>query len=122
VEMSVTGAIKGLFSSGEIIKTATKAADALHYSKEEQGDHQIKKIDAMTAYMSASLPSAISRRIIVAVIVPYWVLIGCLWIGLVLSESAHAPQVFTFLKDIVNPPFMLITGFYFFKHLIGARK
>ena len=68
--------LKTLFSSGEIVKTAGKVADGLHYSSEEKGNLIKSMYDQFT-------PRSISRRLI-AVMITSVFLIFCLT-GLVFS-------------------------------------
>ena len=111
-----------LFSSPKILSGVGNAADALHYSKEEAGDLNIEYVKAKAALISASSPSAITRRLVAWVITIYWCLCSLISVALLLLESDKAMLMINFQSDNVNVPFMLVIGFYFSTTVIKNFK
>ena len=99
--------------------------DALFYTDEEKANAMQKafalKIDFAkhTAFMS------ISRRVIVCMVTALWGIMVILLVAFGLmfgKDSSSFNLLFEVMKDIVNPPFMIIVAFYFMSQLASKAR
>ena len=108
-----------------VVEGAVSGIDAMFFTNEEKSVANQKILDWKLAYAKATAGMSISRRIIVVAVCAVWVLLVLLLIGVVILKGADSimfDDLFKVLKDVVNPPFMIIVGFYFLAHVVGKSK
>lgn len=100
----------------KIIGMAGEGADALHYSKEEEGAFKLSMLKAMG-------PQSVARRFLAFGISIVWGYLVLLAVHLYLiGYEDKAKFVFDVLKDIVTWPFLTAWGFYFLANVVRANK
>ena len=120
--MSMFGWLTGE-NVGSIITGAKKGLDKAFYTDEEKADADKGLLDWTLQYLKATMPQALTRRIIAVVVVALWAL---LVIVMVISgyfnraEDSFAVFVFEILKELVTQPFSIILGFYFLTQTVRA--
>jgi len=121
------GFFSSLLISEEIIKTASSGiydgVDKAFYTKEEQTEDDIKRLDAYLKYIDSSKPQNLARRWISLVVTIVWaitVLVGFI-VGLIFADDKTA-FILDFIPIMVVPPFVTIIGFYFGKQLLGLMN
>ena len=90
--------------------------DKIFYTDEEKADARAKAQVIYQKLWLAAVPSAVNRRVVAAGITVMWGL--CIVIALAayaFGYSEYADYALTMLQDVVNPPFMIVVGFYFLK-------
>ena len=109
-----------LFSSPKSIEKAVDGVyngiDKAFYTDEEKAEYRAKAQGIYQKMWLAAVPSAVNRRIVAAAITAMWML--CIMIALAANAwgaSEYADYALTMLQDVVNPPFMIVVGFYFLK-------
>ena len=107
-------AIKSIFSTPKVVGAAIAGIDKSMWTAEERSDFFLRWIEA-------SAPQNLARRIIAFLVTGMWVL-ACVVILIQLTMEVDATAEMAFMKDTVNPPFMIIIGFYFLAHVIRANK
>jgi hypothetical protein len=108
--------LNALFSSEKIIDNASRAVDALVFTGEE-------KVTFLLKAMQATLPMAISRRILAFGITAVWAVLVLLWAFLIcIGLKDKADLIYQGIKDMVVNPFNIIVGFYFLKSITDAMK
>ena len=117
--MGIFSAAKALLTSDGVIEKGAKALDALHLSKEESAELDVKYIEAKAKLLESSTASALTRRILAVVISGYWLFANLLWLFLwcyLLFTEGDLDSLAALeehKRDIVNPAFMLTVSFYF---------
>lgn len=124
--MSLFGWITGNSKSAEkAVDGVVDGIDAMFFTEEEKSQANMKALELKIEFARATAGMSISRRIIVIVVSAMWVL-ACvllmalgLWMG---KEAAQVKWMLELLKDVVNPPFMIIVGFYFLTQVVGNAR
>ncbi len=122
--MSIFG---DLFSSKTIIETAAKGAyngiDMSVFTEEEKAKAQQKLLDWMLEYNKATAPQNLSRRYIAIIVTALWSVMVATYVILgIIGFDQQAKFIYSALNDIVNPPFMIVAGFYFLAHVVGKSR
>lgn len=98
-----------LFSSEKIVDNATTAIDKAVFTEQEKTTFLVKA-------MEATLPMAISRRILSFAVSFVWGFLVMLWAVLVCFDlEERADRIAEGIGDFVATPFSIIVGFYFLK-------
>ena len=116
-----------LFSNPKFIEktvdSAVSGVDKLFYTDEEKADARAKSLALYERLWLAAVPSAVNRRIVAAAITAAWLL--CILVALAANMfgfSEFADYALLMLQDVVNPPFMIVVGFYFLKSVAEAAR
>lgn len=120
--MSAWGWLTGK-NAGKIIDGAKQGLDKAWYTEEEKADADKGFLEFTLAYMKATLPQALTRRIIAVVVVGVWaVLVLTIVVSGYFSRTEGSFAMFTFnvLKELVMNPFNIVLGFYFLTQTIRA--
>ena len=120
--MGIKTAIKGLFSSTDIIDKGAKGLDALHYSKEESAADNIEMMKAKATLFASSTASAITRRLLAFSVGLYWLLCQMVSLVCLFVSDAHYKLLSNHIDDSVNQPFIIVIMFYFGTAAIGKLK
>ena len=125
--MSILGWMTGGSKTAEkVVDGVSSGLDMMFYTDEEKSIASQKVLDWKLDYAKASANQSISRRVITCVISALWALIIVVAVvyGLLAGKDAEGTKyLLQILKDVVNPPFMIVVGFYFLAHVVGnARK
>lgn len=107
-------AIKSIFATPKVIDAAIAGIDKSKWTDEERSDFFL-------TWITASAPQNLARRIIAFLVTGMWV-IACVVILIQLALEMDVSEEMAFMQDTVNPPFMIIIGFYFLAHVIRANK
>jgi hypothetical protein len=104
------------------VDAAVSAGDKLFYTDEEKAESSQLYREWYLKYLQATQPQNIARRMIAIAITALWVYLVLLaTIAEALSYQDFAAYVFKVLETVVNPPLMIIIGFYFLKHIVSSR-
>ena len=115
------GAIFGSAKNTEtIINGAVAGLDKLVFTKEEKAEANIKLGEWYLKYLEATQPQNLARRFIAIIVVALWAVIVLVGIASNYFHAGFSEYVFNTLSSVVNPPFMIIIGFYFAVHAIRA--
>lgn len=104
---------------------AVSLLDNAFYTEQEKGQVAMKMLEFRIDFAKATQHMSISRRIITIVVTAMWALVVLmlLILGIVFGKDAAAVKfVFETMKDIVNPPFMIIVGFYFLSQVVSKAR
>ena len=119
--------LTGQSSTAEkVVDGAISGIDAMFYTDEEKAQANQKILEWKLQYASATQGMSISRRVITFSLSFAWLLLVfvLITVGLIFGkEAAQVEFLLDIMKDIVNPPFMIVVGFYFLAHVVNnARK
>ena len=120
--MSMFGWLTGS-NAESLIEGAKKGLDKAFYTDEEKADADKGLLDWTLNYLKATMPQAVTRRIITVCVTGLWVL---LIIVIVVAgyfdrgEGSFSGFVFEVLKQLVTQPFSIILGFYFLTQTVRA--
>ena len=124
--MGLLSGIKALFSPktiAETAKSAVRGLDSIVYTEQEKAE---KTQAAQTLYAElwkAAVPSAISRRVIAAIMVSVWaILVLTAMVLIVLGYDPRATKVIDLLMNVVKDPVSVIVGFYFLKDIVKTYR
>ena len=110
----------------KVVDGAISGIDAMFYTNEEKAQANLKILEWKLSYAKATQGMSISRRIITFAVTAAWLLLVFILIGIGLTlgkDSVSVQFLYDVMADVVNPPFMIIVGFYFLAHVVGnARK
>ena len=110
----------------KVVDGVSSGLDVMFYTDEEKSQANQKILDWKLAYAKATAAMSISRRIIVCGVCFVWIVLVLLLIivaSFAGNDSQMFKDLFDIMKDVVNPPFMIIVAFYFLAHVVGnARK
>ena len=107
-------AIKSVFATPKVVDAAFKGLDAAVFTAEEKSEFFLK-------WLQASAPQNLARRIIAFMVVLPWTLMVLTIFSMTAFEVDTAAER-EFMTDTVNPPFMIIIGFYFLAHVIRSAN
>jgi len=115
-----------LFGNSTASNAAVDTIDAMVFTDEEKSKAGIKILDFKIEYARVTQNQSIARRVIAFIVSALW---GVLVLVAVVagffndSDSSFSLFVFDVLDNVVNPPFMIVIGFYFAAHVVkGLRK
>ena len=104
---------------------AVSLLDNAFYTEEERGQVALKMLEFRIDFAKATQHMSISRRIITIVVTAMWALVVLILLALGIAfgkDAASVKFVFETMKDIVNPPFMIIVGFYFLSQVVSKAR
>lgn len=107
------------------VEGVTSLLDNAFYTEQEKGQVALKMLDFRIQFAQATQHMSISRRVITFAVTAVWVLTVLLLmaIGIMLGKEAASVQfLFETFVDIVNPPFMIIVGFYFLSQVVSKAR
>lgn len=107
------------------VEGVSSLLDNAFYTDQEKGEVRLKMVDFHIRFAEATQHMSISRRIITIVVTAMWALVVLilLILGIVFGKDAASVKfVFDTMKDIVNPPFMIIVGFYFLSQVVSKAR
>lgn len=99
--------------------------DNAFFTEQERSAAALRVMEFRLEFAKATQHMSISRRIIVVVVTGMWALVVLvlMMLGIWLGKNADSVKfVFETLKDIVNPPFMIIVGFYFLSQVVSKAR
>lgn len=99
------GFIKGLLSSGEIVKGGMKAMDMLVLTAEEKIQYNLK-------YLAATMPMNRARRFIAISITSMWLLHSAVALILFLIGSPNFADFMQHMLTNITVPFGIVVTFY----------
>jgi len=120
--MNIFGWLTGS-NAESIIDGAKKGLDAAFYTDEEKANADKGLLEWTLKYLQATMPQALTRRIIATLVAGLWVL---LILVIVVSgyfdnsEGSYSAFVFRVLKELVTQPFSIIVGFYFLTQTVRS--
>lgn len=98
---------------------AMSAVDALVYTDEEKAVAGQKILDFKIEYAKATQGQSVARRVIAVVITAMWACLNLLSVGLELGGlTEKSGFIASLLENDINPPFMIVIGFYFLAHVV----
>ena len=104
--------LKAMFSTPmdatSVVSTVSSGIDKSWFTKQEAAGWFL-------SYLDATLPMNLSRRVIAISVTFIWAISALVLLALTGFRIESATAVKEFIGDIVNPVFMLVTGFYFVK-------
>lgn len=112
----------GSNSADKVIDSATSGIDKIFYTDEEKADARKEGFKLWIEYQKATAPQNVSRRLIAVMVTALWVFSVLLYIGLQLFFPDMATPIFQTISSVINPPFMLVIGFYFAKRIVEGFK
>ncbi len=123
----VSALFKGLTESKESVDLVAKGlyegVDAVIFTDEEKSVANQKILDFEIKRHEATSNQNMARRLIAVEVTRVWVLLIVLAVGLTMfGLTDHAEYVLKMLMVVVTPPFTVITGFYFYKHVAAMLK
>jgi cation transport ATPase len=107
---------------GEVATSAVKGLDSIVYTEQEKAEKTQVAQELYSKLWMAATPSALSRRIIAAVVVFVWAFLVILIALLYGLSREWALFVFDLLKDVVLQPVNIILGFYFLKQIVSEYR
>ena len=120
--MSAWGWLTG-GNAESIIDGAKKGLDKAFYTDEEKADADKGLLDWTLTYLKATMPQAVTRRIIAIGVVVIWALLILI---LVIAgyfdrgDGSYSMFVFDVFREVVLQPFNIILGFYFLTQTVRA--
>lgn len=124
--MGLWSGIKSLFSPKTIAETArsaVKGLDDIVYTEQEKAEKTQQAQSLYAELWKAAVPSAISRRVIAAVMVGVWaVLVLTAMLLIAAGADAKAEKVIELLVTVVKDPVSIIVGFYFLKDIVKTYR
>ena len=124
--MGLFSGIKALFSPkaiAETAKSAVRGLDDIVYTEQEKAEKTQAAQNLYAELWKAAVPSAISRRVIAAIMVSVWavlVLVALLLISI--GQDVRAEKVVELLVTVVKDPVSIIVGFYFLKDIVKTYR
>ena len=103
---------------GEVATSAVKGLDSIVYTEQEKAEKTQVAQELYSKLWMAATPSALSRRIIAAVVVFVWAFLVMLIALLYGLSKEWALFVFDLLKEVVLQPVNIILGFYFLSQVV----
>ena len=103
---------------GEVATSAVKGLDSIVYTEQEKAEKTQIAQELYSKLWMAATPSALSRRIIAAVVVFVWAFLVLLIALLYGISKEWALFVFELLKEVVLQPVNIILGFYFLSQVV----
>ena len=124
--MGLLAGVKALFSPktiAETAKSAVRGLDSIVYTDQEKAEKTQAAQSLYAELWKAAVPSAISRRLIAAVMVGTWAILILTTITLnAFGKTEAAKFTLQVLTDVVKDPVSIIVGFYFLKDIVKTYK
>ena len=98
--------IKGLLSSGDIVRGGMDALDKSFLTDEEKQDLKLE-------FIKATMPMNRARRFIAMIVSVVWAIHASVGTALLLTESALLSAFVSYMTTNISAPFIVIVGFYF---------
>ena len=115
----------GSDTAEKVVDNVSSGLDMMFYTDEEKSIASQKILDWKLKYASASANQSISRRVITITIAALWamIIIVAVVYGLLAGKDAEGTKfLLEMLEKVVNPPFMIVVGFYFLAHVVGNAR
>lgn len=123
------GMFSWLTGNSDAVNTAVDGAvsvlDNAFFTDQEKSAASLKMLEFKMEFAKTTQHMSISRRIIVVAVTGTWTLtvLIMLGMGVILGKDAASVQfLFEAFVDVVNPPFMIIVGFYFLSQVVGKAR
>ncbi len=121
--MSLLGKI---FGSDESVKSTfggiKELVDEAWFSGEERAAFDVKSQEFFLTYLETTQPQNLARRWLAFGIFFVWaVSVLTVVVGIVI-DAQYVGLLANFVTIAVTPPFALVTGFYFWKHIQANKK
>ena len=117
--------LKSLFAgpenAGKVLDSLIATGDALVYTSEEKAQAAQQYDEWFLKYQEATLPQNRARRLVAVIITGLFAYLTVMTSLVWLFSTDYAAFLLRLLQTVVATPFVLITGFYFYKRR-GATK
>ena len=117
--------LKNLFSPQTIADTAKSAIrglDDIVYTDQEKAEKTQQAQSLYAKLWMAATPSALSRRIIAAVVIAVWAFMVLFAVVVYGFDEEWSKFTLELLKEIVLQPVNIILGFYFLKQIVTEYR
>lgn len=107
------------------VEGVSSLLDNAFYTEQEKGQVGLKMLEFKMEFARTTQHMSISRRVITFVVTAMWALVVLILIALGITlgkDAASVKFMFETLVDIVNPPFMIIVGFYFLSQVVSKAR
>ena len=116
----LTGSTKAV---NKVVEGVYSGLDKVVFTPQERAELNLKVIEKVGQYMQQTSGQNLARRLSALMVTSLW----CLLVVMatlfgVFGAGEQSDFLFDVLADIVNPPFMIIMGFYFFTHALRGRE
>jgi len=118
-----------LFGNSKATDAAVRGIDALIFTDEEKANLDAAARDKILQfkidYAKATQNQSVARRIIAVIVSALWallVLVAAIAGYFDASDTGYAAYVGGIVVTTLNPPFMVIIGFYFAAHVVKGLK
>lgn len=112
----------GSDTADKVVDGVTDGLDAMFFTDEERSRASQKVLDFKLKWIQATSGQNLARRYIAWTVTGLWSFLVIYSIFLKIISSPHFQFVFDILGDVVNPPFMIVLGFYFLTHVVRGAK
>lgn len=115
----------GSKTAEKVIDGVSSGIDMAFFTDEEKSIASRAVLDWKLEYAKATAGQSISRRVIAFIVSGLWAFLIIISVvaGLINGKDSESVKfLFEIMKDIVNPPFMIILGFYFLAHVVGKGR
>ncbi len=125
----IAGGLSWLFgnskSADKAVDTIADGLDNAFFTDQEKTNAGLKILDFKIRYAEATQNQSIARRVIAFIVSSLWALL--VMVAVVTGffndgEGSFSSFVFSVLDQVVNPPFMIVIGFYFAAHVVKGLK
>lgn len=106
----------------ESIKTVKAGVDALYFSQEEKAAMHQKLVALFVEFQRATSGQNLARRLIALQFTTVWTLLALVCAFMLFTDHAKSGEMLHFLMTVVNPPVLLILGFYYWTHKVRAQQ
>jgi len=103
----------------KVVDGVSNGFDMMFFTDEEKSIASQKVLDFKIEYAKHTQSQSIARRVIAFIVAGIWGVLVLIAVGLYFVSVEASNFVFSVIKDVVNPPFMIITAFYFMAHIAG---
>lgn len=107
---------------GELATSAVKGLDDVVYTDQERDERTEKAQEMYARLWTAAAPSALSRRIIAAIVVSVWAFLICLTAVVWPYKQEWSEFLLELLREIILQPVNIILGFYFLKQIVTEYR
>ncbi len=112
-------------ATNKAVDGAVSLLDNAFYTDQEKSAAGLKVLEFKMKFAETTQHMSISRRWIVCAVTAMWTLtvFVMLGMGVLLGKDATSVKfLFEAFRDVVNPPFMVIVGFYFLSQVAGKAR
>jgi cation transport ATPase len=107
---------------GELATSAVKGLDDVVYTNQEKAEKTEAAQKLYAELWKAASPSALSRRIIAAIMISVWAFLIVFGVVVYPFHEPLSEFAFTVLQEIVLQPVNIIVGFYFLKSIVTEYR